>query len=71
MSDIITIDDQIDLITEDAKSQILRLRAAVDKIFYALPDDDYTNIDAMSRLLTGLEAAHNAIEEVEERDFIF
>ena len=72
MSDkIVTIDDQIDLTVEDAKREILRLRALVDTIFYALPDDDYTNIDALSGLLTGLEAAHRAIEDVEEREFIF
>jgi hypothetical protein len=72
MSDnIITIDDQIDLTVEDAKREVLRLRAAVDTIFDNLPDDDHTNIDALSALLTGLEAAFRAIEEVEEREFIF
>ena len=72
MSDnIITIDDQIDLTVEDAKREVLRLRAAVDTIFDNLPDDDHTNIEALSALLTGLEAAFRAIEEVEEREFIF
>ena len=72
MSDnIITIDDQIDLTVEDAKREVLRLHVAVAEIFYALPDDDHTNIEALSALLTGLEAAFNAIEEVEEREFIF
>ena len=72
MSDnIITIDDQIDLTVEDAKREILRLHVAVAGIFHDLPDDDHTNIEALSALLTGLEAAFRAIEEVEEREFIF
>jgi len=71
MSDIITIDDRIDLAVEDAKTEILRLRCVVDTIFNDLPDDDYKNIDALSGMLDGLEAAFNAIGEVEEREFIF
>ena len=68
---ITTIDNQIDLTVEDAKREILRLRCAVDTIFYNLPDGDHTNIEALKTLLDSLEVAFNAIEEVEEREFIF
>ena len=72
MSDkTITIDDKIDLIAEDAKREILRLRVAVEALYLKVDDDDYTNTEALSAMLNGLQSAFDAVEEVEDRQFIF
>ena len=71
MNNTLDINDRIDLVVEDAKLEILRLRCAFESIAADLDDADHSNIDALNAMLDGLDAAWDLVEEVEDREFIF